>query len=247
MKVIGIIPARYESTRFPGKPLARLMGKPVIQHVYERSRWAKTVSRLIVATDDRRIREAVEGFGGEAEMTSPGHPTGTDRVAEVARRIPGADIIVNVQGDEALIHPSMIDGAVRALAAGPHLPMATLKKEIEDREELNDPAVVKVVTDLEDYALYFSRSCIPSRERGTERARVYKHIGLYVYRRDFLLDFVNREQTPLEQEERLEQLRAMENGFRIRVVETEHDCVGIDTPEDLERVTRIIKEGGGCG
>lgn len=241
MNVTGIIPARYASTRFPGKPLALIRDRPMIQHVYERSRRAESLSRVVVATDDRRILDTVLDFGGEAVMTSSEHPTGTDRLGEVAALYPEIDIMVNIQGDEPLIHPQMIDAAVAPLLEDRDLVMSTLKKRIDDSYELESPHVVKVVTDVCGNALYFSRTCIPSCFRG--EVDVYRHIGLYVYRREFLLTFIDLERSRLERAEGLEQLRALENGYRIRVVETAYSTVGVDVPSDLEKVKRVFEEG----
>jgi len=236
MQVVAIIPARYASTRLPGKALKEIAGQPMIEHVYERTAQAERIDRVIVATDDRRIYDTVEDFGGEAKMTSKDHTTGTDRLAEVAKDLT-AEVIVNVQGDEPLIVPEMINQAVNPLVADADLKMGTLKKRIPE-EKADNPNLVKVVTDQEGFALYFSRAPIPYPRAGT--ADYYKHIGLYVYRRDFLLHYTNLEPTPLEKEESLEQLRVLENGYRIKVVETEHDCIGVDTPEDLEQVRKAV-------
>lgn len=244
MKVTAIIPARYASTRFEGKPLADILGKPMIQHVYERVKKAKSVENVLVATDDQRIFDAVLVFGGEAVMTSPNHPTGTDRLAEVARGI-DSDFIVNVQGDEPLINPEMIDEAIAPLIEDASIVMGTLKCLISKVEELENSAVVKVVVDKDDFALYFSRSAIPFvRDKAGEGSPVrhFRHIGLYVYSRQFLLDYAMMEPSPLENAEKLEQLRAIENGFKIKVVTTEHESVGVDRPEDLEIVKEIMKE-----
>lgn len=250
MKITVIIPARYGSTRFEGKAIADIMGKPMVQHVYERASRASLVSDVMVATDDERIAAAVRTFGGRVEMTSPTHETGTDRLAEVARRS-DADIIVNVQGDEPLIEPAMIDQAIRPLVEDASLPMGTLKSRITTLHDFLSPNVVKVVTDQAGFALYFSRSPLPNfRDRWNDlkdeafisgKLLCYKHVGLYVYRRDFLLRFASLAPTPLEQAEKLEQLRALENGHRIRVVETEHASIGVDTPADLEKVLEYLK------
>ncbi|MBI2832927.1 MAG: 3-deoxy-manno-octulosonate cytidylyltransferase [Acidobacteria bacterium] len=238
--VVVVIPARYESTRLPGKPLAEIDGRPMIEHVYRRAAAAPSVDRVIVATDDARVRRAVEAFGGNARMTSPAHRSGTDRLAEVAEDL-DCDLIVNVQGDEPLIDPGMIEEAIRPFGSDATLMMATVRRPIDRAEDLDDPNVVKVVTDCDGYALYFSRSPIPFNRDA--RPPAYKHIGLYVYRREFLLAFARLEPTPLEQVESLEQLRALEHGFRIKAVETLHDSIGVDTPEDLKRVRRIALEG----
>ncbi|WP_027715696.1 3-deoxy-manno-octulosonate cytidylyltransferase [Desulfuromonas sp. TF] len=250
MRVTAVIPARYASTRFPGKPLVDILGKPMIQWVYERTALSQSVNRVIVATDDERIRRAVEGFGGEVRMTRPDHPTGTDRLAEVAAGI-DADLVVNVQGDEPLIDPRMIDQAVAPLKWGPGIAMGTLKAPIDSIEEYLNPNVVKVVTDRQGFALYFSRAPIPhprdfaaDLESHFSQIEVYKHIGLYVYRRDFLLTYPKLSATVLEQLEKLEQLRALEHGFRIKVANTRLTSQGVDTPEDLERVRTLLEATG---
>ncbi|MBI3584124.1 MAG: 3-deoxy-manno-octulosonate cytidylyltransferase [Nitrospinae bacterium] len=248
MKIIAIIPARYDSTRFTGKPLASINGKPLIQHVWERVSMSKSLKRIIVATDDERIFKAVREFGGEGLMTSSSHASGTDRISEVAKNI-DADIIVNVQGDEPLIEPEMIDETVKPLLNNSEILMATLKTRITNNEELKDPNVVKVVTDRDGFALYFSRFPIPyvrdsgqwSVVSGQEKNIHYKHIGIYVYKKDFLLKFARIKPTLLEEAEKLEQLRALENGYKIKVVETIYQSLGIDTPEDMERVKEILK------
>ncbi len=242
-KVVAIVPARYESTRLPGKPLALIDGKPMIQHVYERARRVALVEGVLVATDDARIAAAVRGFGGEAVMTRADHPSGTDRIAEVAANL-DAEVIVNVQGDLPFLEAAMVDAAVAMMRADVALPMATLKTPIHSNAELLNPNVVKVVTDREGYALYFSRSPLPYwREAATAGAadgiRGYRHIGLYAYRRDFLLTFARLAPTPLEQAEKLEQLRALEWGFRIRVAETAAVGIEVDTPHDLERARAL--------
>ena len=244
MKVAVVIPARYASTRFEGKPLAMLLGKPMIQHVYERSRKACGVDSVIVATDDDRIFDAVKSFGGEVVMTSADHQTGTDRLAEVAAGL-DSDLIVNVQGDEPLIYPEMIEAALAALEAAPLAAMSTLKYKITDVDDIKSPSVVKVVVDRDDFALYFSRHAIPfnrDEAKGPHLPVYYKHIGLYVYRRDFLMKFAGMDSTPLENAEKLEQLRALENGYRIKVVTTEYDTVGVDEPQDLIKAEEILKE-----
>ena len=239
-RILGVIPARFASSRFPGKALASLAGKPLIQHVYERARQARYLSKLIIATDDDRIAKAARSFGAQVQMTRPDHLSGTDRVAEAASS-DHAQVIVNIQGDEPLIDPGAIDAAALALLDDPDLPMATLKKRIEIPGEVNDPNVVKVVANLAGDAIYFSRSPVPFfRDGSVAGATHYKHIGLYVYRREFLFAYSNLPVGPLEQAERLEQLRAIENGHRIRVVETESESLGVDTPEDLERIAALF-------
>ncbi len=250
MKISAIIPARYASTRFEGKALADIMGRPMVQHVYERTARAKHVSEVIVATDDERIAAAVRAFGGRAEMTSRSHETGTDRLAEVAARL-DSEIIVNVQGDEPLIEPAMIDEAVAPLAQDPSVPMGTLKSRIKALHDFLSPNVVKVVTDWEGFALYFSRSPLPNfRDKWNDlkdeafssgKLLCYKHVGLYVYRREFLLQYAQMSPTYLELAEKLEQLRVLENGYRIQVVETEYESVGVDTPGDLDKVLERLK------
>lgn len=239
MKVTAIIPARYAATRLPGKVLKDICGKTMIQRVYEQVSKANNLDQVIVATDDKRVYQEVESFGGRVEMTSKEHSTGTDRLAEVAKDL-DSEIIVNVQGDEPLLNPAMIDQAVQPLLDDIEIKMSTLKHKIEDEEELEDHNAVKVVTDKDDFALYFSRSLIPY-PRSEAEMTCYKHIGLYVYRRDFLLDYTNLEPTPLEKKESLEQLRALENGYQIKVVETEHQVIGVDTEEDLRKVRKAVK------
>ena len=211
----------------------------MVEHVYRRAAAARGVDAVVVATDDQRIADAVNGFGGVARMTSPAHRTGLDRIAEVAREL-AADIIVNVQGDEPLIEPGMIEEVVGALTGDPELQMSTLRRRITDAAEYRNPNVVKVVVDAAERALYFSRAPLPFAR---EPAAAFKHVGLYAYRRDFLLTLATLPQTPLEVAESLEQLRALEHGYRIRAVETLHDSVGVDTPEDLDRVRRQLAVG----
>jgi len=246
MRVTAVIPARYASTRFPGKPLARLGGKPMIQWVCEGAQRCPLIDRVLVATDDQRIADAVTAFGGIAVVTRADHQTGTDRIAEVAAGLP-SELIVNVQGDEPLIDPAMIEAAVKPLLDNPTIPMGTLKTPLTSLEEYCNPNVVKVVTDRQGFALYFSRAPIPHPRdfvneldtRWRELASA-KHVGLYVYRRDFLQRFPTLAPTPLEEQEKLEQLRALEHGYRIYVAETAHAVQGVDTPEDLERVRQLL-------
>ncbi len=214
----------------------------MLRHVYERASQARYLQHLVIATDDERVREEARSFGAPVRMTRSGHQSGTDRAAEVASSDP-AEIIVNIQGDEPLIDPAVIDIAALALLDEPGIPMGTLKKRIEDPSEYSNPNVVKVVTDRRGNAIYFSRAPIPYVRDEAERARAvhFKHIGLYVYRRDFLLGYSDLTVGPLERAERLEQLRALENGFPIRVAETEYDSLGVDTPEDLERVAALFE------
>lgn len=240
MNVLAVIPARMASTRFPGKPLAQLAGKPMIQWVWERARRARTVSHVIIATDDERIFAAAKAFGASVEMTDPNHPSGTDRVAEVSSRHK-ASIVVNIQGDEPLIDPRMIDQAVRCLLHNPRFGMSTLCRHIERSEDIVAPHVVKVVRRQNGEALYFSRHAIPfARDPQAPAPAYYKHIGIYVYRTTTLRRLVSLPVSSLEQAEKLEQLRALENGVRILCPETKFDCTGVDTPEDLARVEEII-------
>ncbi len=249
--IIAVIPARFGSTRFPGKALALIKGKPMVRWVYERTARSSLINRVIVATDDDRILAAVKSFGGEAVMTSPHHTTGTDRIAEVAQSL-DCGIVVNVQGDEPLIRHEMIDQAIRPLIADPSIPMGTLCRKIGDREEAFDPNVVKIVFDKNGFALYFSRAPIPwDRDQWSGKGRLadmplvttlYKHIGLYVYRREFLLNYAHMPRTPLEAAEKLEQLRALEHGHRIKAVVTEHDSFGVDIPADLSKILKRLEE-----
>jgi 3-deoxy-manno-octulosonate cytidylyltransferase (CMP-KDO synthetase) len=257
MKITAIIPARYGSTRFEGKPLVDILGKPMIQWVYEGVRESKLIEEVIVATDDQRILEAVQGFGGRAVMTSPDHPTGTDRVAEVARKL-RSEIIVNVQGDEPLIKGTVIDKAIQPLLGEPDLSMSTLITRIEEVKDWLNPHIVKVVVDEKGFALYFSRSPIPfprdlqidrleSNPFGTKRPlpkRVFKHIGVYIYDRKFLLKFSKMKPTPLEKLEKLEQLRVLEKGYRIKVIPVQYEPVCVDTPEDLRKVISLLAHSG---
>lgn len=239
MNIVCVIPARYSSTRLPGKPLADIAGKPMIQHVYERAILSKRPQQVIIATDHSLVYEAVESFGGKAVLTSPDHPTGTDRLAEVAEKFPDVDLIINVQGDEPMIQPEVIDQLAGAFDNNPDLHMATLMTQI-DKSEYQIPSVVKVVTDLQGYALYFSRSLIPF-PRVETGLPVYKHIGIYAYRRDFLLKYAKLTPTPLEKAESLEQLRALEHGYKIKVIKTDFQSIGVDTMEDLEKVNLLLK------
>ena len=213
----------------------------MLQHVWERASQARYLTSVTIATDDERIRAEAEKFHARVVMTRDDHPSGTDRVAEVASAS-NADVIVNIQGDEPLIDPVAIDTAVLGLMDDDELPMGTLKKKIERSEEIDNPNVVKVVTDLAGNAIYFSRAAIPHVRTDGEMPLCFKHIGLYVYRRDFLLHYSDLPVGPLEQAERLEQLRALENGFKIRVVETEYESLGVDTPEDWERVSGLFEK-----
>ncbi|MGJ5815307.1 3-deoxy-manno-octulosonate cytidylyltransferase [Paludibaculum fermentans] len=236
-KILGVIPARFASVRFPGKPIATLAGKPMIQHVWERTRLAKLPQRTLIATDDERIADTARGFGAEVVITRHDHISGTDRVAEAAATT-DAEIIVNIQGDEPLIDPDAIDAAITVLLDDPECQMATLKKRIVERDEIENPNVVKVVTGHDGRALYFSRHPIPYNRGGS--AEYWKHIGLYVYRRALLLGYSTLRLGVLEENEKLEQLRALENGISIRVAETRYETIGVDTPEDLLHVESLL-------
>jgi 3-deoxy-manno-octulosonate cytidylyltransferase (CMP-KDO synthetase) len=254
LAIVAIIPARFGSTRLPGKPLSDIHGRTMIEHVHERVRRARRIDRILVATDDERVAAAVRAFGGEAVLTSPSHATGTDRLAE-ATRASDADLVVNVQGDEPMLDPAGIDAAVEPLLADPTLPMATLSLPLRDVEEMLSASVVKVVTDARGDALYFSRSPIPhvridaggpraAAEAAVARGLARKHVGLYVFRREALLRFAALPPSPLEEAEGLEQLRALQNGIRIRVVPMDGGGgVAVDTPQDLERVRELLAPG----
>jgi 3-deoxy-manno-octulosonate cytidylyltransferase (CMP-KDO synthetase) len=241
--VVAVIPARYASTRLPGKPLVPLAGKPMVQHVYERTKLASTVNRVIVATDDRRIIDAVRAFGGEARMTRADHRTGTERIAEVAAHETG-DVFVNVQGDEPLIDPAAIDTAVQALLEGEPAQIATVATPIRVTADIMDPNIVKTVLDFDENALYFSRAPIPWVRDTQHKVHVkyWKHLGLYVFQRDALLEYPTLPQGELERIEQLEQLRWLENGWKIRVAEVEHDAVSVDVAEDVVRVEKLIED-----
>lgn len=245
MNVVCIIPSRYESSRFPGKPLADLCGKPMIQHVYERALRSPLVSRVAVATDDERIFRAVRGFGGNAVMTASTHRSGTDRIAEAASGmgLSDSDIVVNIQGDQPLFEPVQIEEVAGPLIEDAALCFSTLIYRIRRDEEITHPNAVKVVFDRDGFALYFSRAPIPHVRDGGRRAAYYKHHGIYAYRKSFLMTFSGLEEGELERLEALEQLRALEHGYRIRVVETPFDSVEVDTPEELARVRQILLEG----
>lgn len=245
-KVVAIIPARYHSNRFEGKPIAPILGKSMIQHVYERAQSVRMLSRVAVATDDIRIADCVRSFGGEVVMTSANHVSGTDRLAEAATLldIPEQDVVVNIQGDQPLFDPEVVEQVARPLLEDPALPMSTLIYRIIRPEEINDPNHVKTVFDRNGMALYFSRASIPfqrSPEHDATSPTYYKHLGFYGYRKGFLLTFVGLPEGEWERFEKLEQLRALEYGYRIKVVLTEHDSVEVDTRQDLERVEEILR------
>ncbi len=245
MKTLCVIPARYASTRLPGKPLALIGGKPMIQWVYERAGAADLIDKVVVATDNEKIKATVEDFGGNVKMTSPELSSGTDRAAAV---LDGeeADVIVNLQGDEPFIEPALLSRMVQVFA-NPEIEMATPIKRIVNLNELTNPNFVRVVRDKMHFALYFSRAVvpfvrdIPEKQQWLERHRFYKHIGIYAYRKNLLLKLTALPQSSLEQSERLEQLRALENGIKIYTVETEYESTGVDTPEDLEFVNKLIQ------
>ena len=239
LDVIAIIPARFGSTRFPGKALADIDGRPMIEHVYRRAAASPVVSRVIVATDDLRIATAVAAFGGDVRLTRSDHATGTDRLAEVVATL-GCDVIVNVQGDEPLLDSRAIAEAVTPFTDA-SISMTTLYRRIHNPAELADPNVVKLVLDRGGFALYFSRAPIPhARDPRGGWPPLYRHIGLYAYRRSALLVLASLEPTPLERAEKLEQLRALEHGIRIKAIETAYDSIGVDTPQDLEQVRRLL-------
>ena len=239
--IIGILPARWGSSRFPGKPLHLIAGKPLVQHVWEQCSKCTRLDDLYIATDDGRIFAAAESFGAKAIMTSPDHPTGTDRLAEAVRSLPHVDIIVNIQGDEPLIDPELVDELAAAMAADPTLDMATAANPLDPADPaVQDPNVVKVVTALDGRALYFSRSPLPYFRNPVEGLPVYRHKGIYAYRRSFLERFVTWAPSPLEQAESLEQLRALENGASIKVLPTNDTSPGVDTPEQAAHVESIL-------
>ena len=240
MKIGCVIPARFGSTRLPGKPLADIAGKPMIQRVYERVTNAKKPEVLIVATDDQRVYDAVQSFGGTVVMTDANHPTGTDRLAEVAQQYTDLDVIINVQGDEPMIDANLIDQLAELFESDDALQMATVATPLLE-EEYDEPSAVKVILNKRNDAMYFSRSLIPYPRHDFVNTPL-KHIGIYAYRRQFLLDYAKMEPTAAEQTESLEQLRALENGFAIRVITTDKRFIGVDTPEDLARVNAIFEQ-----
>ena len=239
---VGVIPARYDAKRFPGKPLFPILDKPLVQHVYERVSAAKNITETIVATDDQRIFEAVESFGGRVVMTRQDHPTGTDRLAEVAGNL-DCDMVVNVQGDEPLMDPELVDSAVARFSAIPDFKMGSAMTPITAEEDINNPNIVKAVVAKKGHALYFSRFPMPYRRRNTDTP-CYQHIGFYIYARDFLMEYAAMAPTPLERTESLEQLRALENGVRIDMIETDYRGVGVDAPEDVARIEWELKQMG---
>lgn len=246
--ILGVIPARFASTRLLGKPLADIGGKFLLQHTFEGASKSKLLDKIVIAVDDDQVAKAAKGFGASVLMTPKDCPTGSDRIAIVAKEFPRADIIVNIQGDEPFISGMMIDQAIEPLLFDDEVNVSTLAKLIDNVEEFKSPSIVKVVFDYKNFALYFSRSPIPfvrdanSEMEMLEKANIYKHIGLYVYRKEYLLKFTKLESTDLEQWEKLEQLRMLENGFKVKIVETEYDSFSVDTPEDLEKARKIYSK-----
>ena len=239
--IIGMIPARWASTRFPGKPLHNIAGKPLLQHVWERCQNCSKLDSIIVATDDERIAIVARDFGAEVVMTATDHTTGTDRLAEAVAQYPQGSHIINIQGDEPMIEPSLIDQLAQSLIDNPALSMATAANKISNNELMNDPNVVKVVLKKNGEALYFSRSPLPFKRSNSPDLKLYRHKGIYAYRRDFLENFVNWDPTPLEVAESLEQLRALENDARIKVIITDDQSGGIDTLEQANELETFLK------
>ncbi len=253
MRIVAVIPARWQSTRLKEKVMADICGKPMLQHVWERVKKAHEVDEVIIACDKERVLKAAEAFGARCVFTSPDHPSGTDRISEVAGSV-DADVYINVQADEPMISPLMIDQLAQVYSYEKNVQMATLIKRIDKAEDINDPNVVKVVVDRKGFALYFSRSPIPYMRRSYDQSGeinsaegevtggYYKHIGLYSYTKDFLFTYRNLPRSVLEMDEKLEQLRVLEHGYKIKTVETRQETIGVDTQEDLDRVRRIFAE-----
>jgi len=243
MDVIGVIPARYSSTRFEGKILADILGKPMIQRVWEQAKQAFLLDDLIIACDDERVAKVSQEFGAKVVFTAKGHISGSDRISEVVNPI-DVKIVINIQGDEPLIHPMMIDTLAQTLLDDSSVSMATLMRKIEDPRDIEDPHVVKVVVDKNNFALYFSRAPIPHKAHNcaVESPAYYKHIGLYGYTKDFLFTYKNLPVSQLEMIEQLEQLRVLEAGFRIKVIETKYDTIGVDKPQDIDKVIEYLKK-----
>ncbi len=237
MKIIGVIPARYGSSRFPGKPLAQILGKPMIQHVFEKVKASSLIDEVVVATDHEEIQKAVHAFGGNVVMTSESHQTGSDRIAEVVAKVEG-DIFINIQGDEPLIHTETIDRLIESAKINPES-VITAKTRLETQEDINDPNIVKVISNPEDTAMYFSRSPIPYNRSENDHA-YFKHLGIYCYPRSVITEFVELPQSTLENVEMLEQLRLLENGYSIKVIETDYDAIGVDVPSDIQKVENIL-------
>ncbi len=243
--IIGVIPARYGSTRLKGKVLLPILGKPMLQHVWERAKQSRLLNDVLVACDDERVAKVVKAFGGRAVMTSPHHPSGTDRIAEAVKSL-AVDIVINVQGDEPLIEPKVIDDLAQALLDNPDCPMATVVKKEMLSPSLESPNVVKVVLDQERNALYFSRSLIPFNrsKAGAAKINYFKHLGIYAYRKDFLMTYHDLPSSSLEAAEQLEQLRVLEAGYRIKTVETNFQSIGVDVEEDIKKVENYLRQNG---
>ena len=239
MKFLGVIPARYESSRLPKKPLKDICGYPMIEWVYKRA-LKSNLDKVIVATDSKEVYEAVKKFGGDVILTREDHLNGTSRIAEVCEKITDFDVIINIQGDEPLIEKDMINSLIDSFKVERNLKMSTLKHKLHSWEDIENPNFVKVVTDKNDYAIYFSRSVIPY-PRNKNMGNYFKHVGIYGYKRDFVLDYFKMDSTPLENSESLEQLRVLENGYKIKVLETNFEVIGVDTQEELEKVRLHIK------
>ncbi len=240
IEVIGVIPARYQSTRLPFKLTREILGKPLIQWVWEQARQARLLDKLLIACDDDKIKEIAESFGAEVMMTSAQHKSGTDRIGEAVRDI-DIKIVVNIQADEPLLHPSIIDGLAQTLLSDSKVQIATVRKKIENKEEINNYNVVKVICDKDNFAIYFSRHPIPYYRDNTNGV-YYKHLGIYAYTKDFLYTFKNLPYSYLEHAEKLEQLRPLEAGYKIKVIETRFESIGVDTESDLAKVEMILKE-----
>jgi 3-deoxy-manno-octulosonate cytidylyltransferase (CMP-KDO synthetase) len=240
-QIIGLIPARWASSRFPGKPLHPLLGKPLLQHVYERVQQCQQLDEIIIATDDERIRKTAENFGATVVMTAAEHPTGTDRIAEAATNFPKATHFINIQGDEPLIEPELIDELATLMSQDCGIDLITAASPLTDDSQQHDPNIVKVVLNARSEALYFSRSCIPF-PRVADAVQPLRHIGLYGYRADFLQKFVTWPPAPLEIAESLEQLRALHHGARIRVVPTHHDAIGLDSPDQIALLESLLQK-----
>ena len=242
MKAVGVLPARWASTRLPGKVLIDICGKPLVQHVWERAKQCKRLSEVIIACDEPKVLERCKAFGANAVLTSKDHPSGSDRIAEATSRS-DADIIVNIQADEPLIDPKLIDDLVLALENDEACVVATPIKRLANGEDFNNPNIVKVVVDVHGHALYFSRAAIPFKRDGkpSDYSRYFRHVGLYAYRRDFLFTYCQWPKSFLEQEESLEQLRVLEAGYKIKCVETDVEAVGVDTPEDVQKVIHLLR------
>lgn len=242
MKFLGVIPARYKSTRLERKILSDICGFPMIEWVYRRAKKSK-LDKVVVATDSKEVYDVVKSFGGEVVLTDEKHQNGTSRIAEVCESYENYEYVINIQGDEPLIEPEMIDSLIEGIEKEPTLKMITLKHQLKKYEDISNPNFVKVITDKNDYALYFSRSVIPY-PRNKNKELYFKHIGIYGYSREFILEYSKMQTTPLEESESLEQLRVLENGYKIKVLETKHQIIGVDTEEELNKVRKYIEERG---